>query len=83
MPITDVELAPSDVAAVVFGLGAASLDLASGHKIFGLNNMIACLIATDILQVAPKLGSMPSAVVPSSLFSGTCAKPGWACVPVT
>ncbi len=56
MPITDVELAPSDVAAVAFGLGAASLDLASGHKIFGLNNMIACLIATDILQVAPKLG---------------------------
>jgi len=50
VPITRARLAPSDVAAGLFGLGAASADLASGHTIFGLNNMIACLLATDILQ---------------------------------
>jgi len=50
VPITRARLAPSDVAAGLFGLGAASADLASGHTIFGLNNMIACLLANDILQ---------------------------------
>ena len=38
----------------MFGLAVASIDLASGHKIYGLNNMIACLIATDILQASPQ-----------------------------
>jgi hypothetical protein len=53
-PITRARLAPSDVAAGLFGLCAASADLASGHSIFGLNNMIACLLATDILQARPR-----------------------------
>lgn len=51
-PITSADAAPSDLAAAVFGLAVASIDLASGHKIYGLNNMIACLIATDILQAS-------------------------------
>ncbi|KAK9827238.1 hypothetical protein WJX81_001559 [Elliptochloris bilobata] len=50
-PITSADAAPSDFAAALFGLAVASVDLAYGHKIFGLNNMIACLIATDILQL--------------------------------
>ena len=51
-PITSADAAPSDLAAAAFGLAVASADLASGHKIYGLNNMIACLIATDILQAS-------------------------------
>lgn len=49
--ITDVTLAPSDFAAVALALGLATAELASGHTSFSLNNLIACLVATDILQL--------------------------------
>lgn len=50
--IREARIAPSDVLASLVGLGVASADLACGHSSFTLNNLLACLIATDILQVA-------------------------------
>lgn len=49
--VTRVKLAPTDIAAALLGVGVASLDLACHHSSFTLNNMLACLIAADILQV--------------------------------
>lgn len=49
--ITDAQLAPSDVATVLVAITAATIDLRAGHQNFTLNNMIACLVATDILQL--------------------------------
>ena len=46
-----VELAPSDVLALALGLGAATADVACGHTNFSLNNLLACCIATDLLQL--------------------------------
>lgn len=48
---TQVELALTDILALVLGLAAASLDVACGHTNFGLNNLLACCIATDLLQL--------------------------------
>jgi len=45
----DVSL--TDVLAVALGVAAASADLACGHTNFTLNNLIACLIAADLLQL--------------------------------
>lgn len=50
-----LEVAPTDVLAVIVGLAAASLDIASGHQNYTFNNLIACLICCDILQVSPLL----------------------------
>lgn len=49
--VQQLEVAPTDVLAVVVGLAAASLDIASGHQNYTFNNLIACLICCDILQV--------------------------------
>lgn len=56
--ITQTAFAPSDVAALLLGLGVATLDLSCNHNSFTLNNLIACLIATDILQVEPHHSSL-------------------------
>lgn len=37
---------------MALALGLSSAELASGHSNFTLNNLIATLVATDILQVA-------------------------------
>ena len=50
--ITRADVAPTDVAAVALGVAVASADLALHHSSFTLNNLLACLIATDILQVS-------------------------------
>ncbi len=50
--ITDAQLAPSDIATVLVAITAATIDLRAGHQNFTLNNMIACLVATDILQAS-------------------------------
>jgi len=50
--ITDAQLAPSDIATVLIAITAATIDLRAGHQNFTLNNMIACLVATDILQAS-------------------------------
>ncbi|KAG2490650.1 hypothetical protein HYH03_011040 [Edaphochlamys debaryana] len=49
--IRQAELAPTDLVAVATALGLASFELASGHSNFTLNNLVAALIATDILQL--------------------------------
>lgn len=41
----------ADLVAILLAAGLATLDLALGHKNFTLNNLIACLLAADILQV--------------------------------
>ena len=53
--ITDAQLAPSDLATVLVAITAATIDLRAGHQNFTLNNMIACLVATDILQASFRL----------------------------
>ena len=60
--ITDASLAPSDVLTVLVAIAAATIDLRAGHQNFTLNNMIACLVATDILQVNQACG----------MFCGPC-----------
>lgn len=45
-----LDVAPSDLLALVVGLAAASLDIAAGHQNYTFNNMLACLICCDILQ---------------------------------
>lgn len=47
----------ADALVVVLAIAAASADCASHHTNFTLNNLIACLIATDILQVGASQGS--------------------------
>lgn len=49
--ITDAALAPSDIITALVAIAAATIDLTANHTNFTLNNMIACLVATDILQV--------------------------------
>ncbi|MEW5299878.1 MAG: hypothetical protein WDW36_002850 [Sanguina aurantia] len=49
--MTKVTFAPSDIVALTLGLALASAELASGHTNFTLNNLIACLVASDILQL--------------------------------
>ena len=54
----------SDILALLVGCGAATLDLLSGHSNFTLNNLLACLIACDILGVSftlvPAAAGLPS-----------------------
>lgn len=50
-PITKTEIAPSDILCVLLALGVSTTELMSGHSQFTLNNLIACLIATDLLQL--------------------------------
>ncbi|WIA37495.1 hypothetical protein OEZ86_014409 [Tetradesmus obliquus] len=46
-----VQVAPSDVAAAAFAVGLASAELLGHHTSFTLNNMVACLVATEILAL--------------------------------
>jgi len=48
-PVTKVEFAPTDVLAVVGALGLSSAYFVTQN--YMLNNLMACLIATDILQL--------------------------------
>ncbi|EFJ53057.1 hypothetical protein VOLCADRAFT_85944 [Volvox carteri f. nagariensis] len=49
--ITEAEAAPTDLLAVALALGLSSAELLSGHTSFTLNNLVATLVATDILQL--------------------------------
>ena len=49
--ITEASLSPTDILTALVAVAAATIDLRSNHTNFTLNNMIACLVATDILQV--------------------------------
>lgn len=75
--LADIGIGASDVAALVLGLGAAGLDLWWGHTNFTLNNLLACLIACDILGVSvaqsglkPAQGSVSNK---SALMHDQCA----------
>jgi hypothetical protein len=46
----EVRVSVGEAVAAVLGFGAATLDCACGHTNFTLNNLLACLIATDLLQ---------------------------------
>ena len=54
--------------ALALGLTAASMDVASGHTNFSLNNLLACCIATDLLQLI----GLRSFRVAAVLLSGEC-----------
>ncbi|GAX72854.1 hypothetical protein CEUSTIGMA_g309.t1 [Chlamydomonas eustigma] len=49
--VTEAEYAPSDIIALFLSLGLATLEVSSNHTNFTLNNLLACLIATDVLQL--------------------------------
>lgn len=49
--LADEGLLISDLVALLIGVGAASADVYLGHQSFTLNNLLACLIAVDILGV--------------------------------
>ena len=49
--LAETGLSLPDLLALGIGVGAASADLLSGHSNFTLNNLLACLIAVDILGV--------------------------------
>lgn len=59
--IRNVDIAPTDIFALLAGLAAASLDLLGNHQNFTFNNLIACLICCDILQVDIQLEANYSA----------------------
>ncbi|KAI3431818.1 hypothetical protein D9Q98_010571 [Chlorella vulgaris] len=49
--VTKSDIVPTDVLSVAAALTIATLDATANHGNFTLNNMIACLIAADILQL--------------------------------
>ena len=49
--ITSVDASPADVLGVVVGVAVATLEVAGHHNNFTLSNLIACMVATDILQL--------------------------------
>ena len=49
--VKDVSLAPTDFVAVALSLAVAGLEVSSNHSNFTTNNLLACLIASDILQL--------------------------------
>lgn len=50
-PIEKSNWSPADVLGGVIGVALASAELAGHHTNFTLSNLIACLVATDILQL--------------------------------
>lgn len=50
-PLTRGELALTDLLTVAAGVGVATADLFAHHLNFSLNNLIACMVAADILQL--------------------------------
>lgn len=42
------QVAPSDFVAIALALAATTAELQSGHSIFTLNNLVACIIATEV-----------------------------------
>jgi len=49
--VTEVDVSPFDLVALGIGLCLATADFQSGHANFTLNNLIATLIAVDVLQL--------------------------------
>lgn len=49
--VKELTIAPSDILSVLLSVGLVSAEVASNHTNHTLNNLVACLIATDILQL--------------------------------
>ena len=49
--LSTVSFAPIDFITALGAVTAATIDLQTGHTNFTLNNMIACFVASEILQV--------------------------------
>ena len=65
------ELPITDLVALVIGIGGASVDVAIGHGSFTLCNLLACVIATDIMQVCA-LWSSCNCILPPRLSVRLC-----------
>ena len=52
--VSTVTFAPIDLITALGAVTAATIDLQTGHTNFTLNNMIACFVASEILQVGAK-----------------------------
>lgn len=61
--ITKAAVSPTDFLTALVAIAAATIDLKSNHTNFTLNNMIACLVATDILQVQHDVGDQMVSMV--------------------
>eukprot|EP00879_Flechtneria_rotunda_P014952 GHRR01015622.1.p1 GENE.GHRR01015622.1~~GHRR01015622.1.p1 ORF type:complete len:310 (+),score=47.82 GHRR01015622.1:685-1614(+) len=49
--VGSMQYAPSDIAALVISVGLISVEVLGHHTNFTLNNMVACLVATEILSL--------------------------------
>lgn len=63
-----VRLAPSDILSAAVAVGLASAELASHHTSFTLNNMVACLVATEILALVGLRSFRTAALLLVGLF---------------
>ena len=80
--LADEGITASDIAALLIGIAAASADVLCGHSNFTLNNLLACLIAVDLLGVRHLLESISS--VPCmwlAALSGLCRYFASFCIP--
>lgn len=49
--VTRSESSPADFLGLFVGVALAALEVSTHHSVFTLSNMVACLIATDILTL--------------------------------
>ena len=49
--VKQLDLAPSDLVTLLLATGLATAELAGHHTNHTLSNLVACLVATDIMQV--------------------------------
>lgn len=47
----ELRIAPADLLAIAAGVALATIDLQANHTNFTVNNILACLICTDVLQL--------------------------------
>lgn len=90
--VTEVDVSPFDLVALGIGLCLATADFQCGHANFTLNNLIATLIAVDVLQLvglnsyrtavalsgAPTVPTVPNGVrAGSTPFGVVVLRPSW------
>jgi hypothetical protein len=68
-PITRSENCPADIIGLAIGVSLCATEVATHHTIFTLSNLVACMIAADILQLVG-VRSFRTAVV---LLAGACS----------
>lgn len=72
-----LQVAPSDFVAIALALAATTAELQSGHSIFTLNNLVACIIATEVSSRARAGHHMASVLVLGLLASWSrCCQQG-------